>query len=252
MSSLPDVSFVMPCYNEEEVLEYTVPKMMQAFKNAGYRLELVAVDNGSTDRTPEVIASLQQRFPDILTTRVPVNQGYGNGILMGIPVCTARWIGMIPADGQVDAEDVVRLYEAASATQGKVLAKVRRRFRMDGFMRKVVSTSYNVFVRILFPGLASIDVNGSPKLMPADVLRAMRLQSKGWLLDPEIMVKAYDMKLRVLELNVFARMRGAGLSHVRATTCWEFFRALLYFRFTSSWRQVDSVSATPVERHART
>lgn len=229
----------MPCYNEEEVLEYTVPKLMQAFQNAGFNFELVAVNNGSTDGTEAVLVALQERFPGLRIVRVEVNQGYGNGILSGIPACTAPWIGMIPADGQVDAEDVVRLFEAAMAAKTPVLAKVRRRFRMDGVVRKIISTGYNVFVRLLWPGLASIDINGSPKLMPAEVLRAMRLQSKGWLLDPEIMVKAHDMRLRVLELNVFARMRGAGISHVRAETCWEFFRTLLYFRFSTSWRKLE-------------
>ncbi|HEX4936784.1 MAG TPA: glycosyltransferase family 2 protein [Gemmatimonadaceae bacterium] len=247
----PDVSFVMPCYNEEEVLEYTIPKLMQAFTAAGYRLELVAVDNGSKDGTGDVIASLKARYAGIVPTRVQVNQGYGNGVLHGIPLCTAPWIGFIPADGQVDAEDVVRLYEAAAATRGKVLAKVRRRFRMDGLLRKLVSTSYNVFVRLLWPGLASIDVNGSPKLLPADVVRAMDLQSKDWLLDPEVMVKAHQMGLRVLEFNVFARMRGAGLSHVRASTCWEFFHRLLIFRLTSHWRTSDAVGQVALEERAR-
>ena len=247
----PDVSFVMPCYNEEEVLEYTIPKLMQAFAAAGYQLELVAVDNGSTDATGAVIAQLKERFPGIVPTRVQVNQGYGNGLLHGVPLCTASWIGFIPADGQVDAEDVVRLYEAAAATRGRVLAKVRRRFRMDGLLRKIVSTSYNVFVRVLWPGLASIDVNGSPKLLPADVLRAMDLQSKDWLLDPEIMVKAHQMGLRVLEFNVFARMRGAGLSHVRATTCWEFFHRLLVFRLTSHWRTNDPVGTIALKGSTR-
>lgn len=247
----PDVSFIMPCYNEEEVLGYTVPKLVQAFAQAGHRLELVTVDNGSKDRTGEIIAELQRRFPGIVAARVDLNEGYGKGVLHGIPLCTAPWIGIIPADGQVDAEDVVRLYEAAAASRSRVLAKVRRRFRMDGLMRKLVSTSYNLFVRLLWPGLASIDINGSPKLLPADVIRAMRLQSKGWLLDPEIMVKAHDMGVRVLEFNVFARMRGAGLSHVRASTCWEFIRQLLIFRFTTGWRQVDAAPPAPVEETAR-
>jgi glycosyltransferase involved in cell wall biosynthesis len=232
----PDVSFIMPCYNEEEVLDYTIPNLIRAFADRGHRLELVVVDNGSSDGTGAVIARLQQRLPGIVATRVSPNEGYGNGVLHGIPLCTAPWIGIIPADGQVDAEDVVRLFDAALATRGRVVAKVRRRFRMDGLMRKVVSTSYNLFVRMLWPGLASIDINGSPKLLPADAIRAMNLGSKDWLLDPELMVKAHSMGLRVLELNVFARMRGAGLSHVRASTCWDFFHQLLVYRFTARWR----------------
>ena len=60
----------------------------------------------------------------------------------------------------------------------------------------------------------------------------MQLESKRWFLDPEILIKSSHLGVRVLELNAFARMRGRGLSHVRAATCWEFFRELLRYRFT--------------------
>lgn len=233
----PDVSFIVPCYNEEEMVGYTLPRLHAAFEKAGYQLELLAVDNGSADRTGEIIKELATRHTSIVHHRVEVNQGYGFGVISAIPHCTAPWIGIIPADGQVDAEDVVRLYEAVITTNGNVLGKVRRRFRMDGLYRKAVSTSYNVFVRLLYPYLESIDINGSPKLLPASVINAMNLESKGWLLDPEIMIKAYYMGVHVMELNVFARMRGNGVSQVKVMTCWEFFQNLLKFRFSNQWRK---------------
>jgi glycosyltransferase involved in cell wall biosynthesis len=230
------LSLVMPCYNEQDSVGYTIPKLIAAFRAAGHCLELVVVDNGSRDRTGDLIGQLAAREPWIVTHRVEVNEGYGRGILAGISRCTAPWVGMIAADGQVDAEDVVRLFEAARVTNGEVLAKVRRRFRMDGVRRKVVSVVYNLLVRLLWPGLASLDINGTPKILRRDYLLAMDLQSKGWLLDAELMIKAYDLGLRVIELNVFARMRGAGVSHVRPSTCWEFLRSLLRFRFSRRFR----------------
>lgn len=232
-----DLSLIVPCYNEESMIGYTLPRLHTAFAKAGYKLEIVAVDNGSTDRTGEILQELATRIPLLVPHRVDVNEGYGNGIIKGIARCSAPWIGSIPADGQVDAEDVVRLYEALVTTNGKVIGKVRRRFRMDGLWRKVVSTSYNLFFRLLWPRLESIDINGVPKIMPRHVILAMDLKSKGWLLDPEIMIKAHYMGIRVLELNVFARMRGNGVSHVRVTTCWEFIHYLLKFRFSRQWQQ---------------
>ena len=62
------------------------------------------------------------------------------------------------------------------------LGKVRRRFRMDGFKRKLVSIAYNGLVWILWPGLGSIDVNGTPKIVHRDVLARMQLQSRRWFL----------------------------------------------------------------------
>ncbi|MCG3160255.1 MAG: Undecaprenyl-phosphate 4-deoxy-4-formamido-L-arabinose transferase [Acidobacteria bacterium] len=234
---IPDLSLIVPCYNEEAIIGYTIPRLLAAFEKAGYRLELIAVDNGSRDRTGEIIKDFAAKNPAVVYHRVEQNQGYGNGILSAIPVCTGAWIGMIPADGQVDAEDVARLLDAAIASGGNVLAKVRRRFRMDGFRRKVISVFYNVFIQILWPGLGSIDVNGNPKILPRELMRGLGLQSKNWLLDAEIVIKCYYLGVRIIELNVFGRMRGNGLSHVRMETCWEFLTKLLAFRFSKEWRR---------------
>jgi len=235
----PELSLIMPCYNEQEVIPYTIPQLVGAFQRAGHRLELVACDNGSSDRTGELIQEFAKRGLPVIHHRVSPNEGYGNGVLQSIPVCTAPWIGIIPADGQVDAEDVARLFEAVKHTDGMVIGKVRRRFRMDGLARKVVSVAYNLFVWILWPKLGSIDINGSPKIVHRGVLEQLDLESKQWFLDPEMLVKAHSIGVRVLEMNVFARMRGNGLSHVRSSTCLEFAVNLLRFKFgggLARWR----------------
>lgn len=248
-SDRPDLTFVVPAYNEAGGIGPVVGRLFSAFADAGYRLEIVVVDNGSTDGTGAVLARMQETQPDLRVHRIEVNHGYGDGILQGIPLASAEWVGMIPADGQVDAEDVVRLYEAALATDGQIVAKVRRRFRLDGAWRKVVSVSYNLMVLVLWPGLGTLDTNGSPKLLRREALRTMQLTSRGWFLDPELMIKAHHMGLRVLEVNVFARMRGTGLSHVRPTTCWEFFTELLRYRFTGVLARWRRDQLTPA-RHA--
>ncbi len=235
--SAPDLSLVMPCYNEEAIVSHTISRLLNIFSRAGYRLEIVAVDNGSRDRTGEIIREWASRNPAVLHHRVEQNAGYGNGILQGIPLATASWVGTIAADGQVDAEDVLRLFEVVRSTDTWVLAKARRCFRMDGMVRKYVSVAYNLIFRILWPSVASIDINGIPKIMPREALAAMRLQSKDWFLDPEIMIKSQVLGIRVIEFNVFARLRGAGVSHVKPGTCWEFFRNLLKYRLDSRWKK---------------
>ncbi|MGQ0641267.1 MAG: glycosyltransferase family 2 protein [Gemmatimonadaceae bacterium] len=238
-SDPPEISLVMPCYNEEESLPYSIPQLLRAFERAGYRLQLVAVNNGSRDRTAEVIAKYAAQHPEITPVTVEKNIGLGQGILAGLPHATAPWVGTVAADGQVDAEDLVRLYEAALGTDGHILAKVRRRFRMDGFLRKVISIGYNGFVWLLWPGIGTLDVNGQPRLMRTESWRAMELRSTNWLLDPEMVIKAHYMGLRIMELNVFARMRGTGISHVRISTCWQFFTHLVRMRASrdfAAWR----------------
>ncbi|MEQ1691083.1 MAG: hypothetical protein ABMA00_07360, partial [Gemmatimonas sp.] len=158
------------------------------------------------------------------------------------------WIGFIPADSQVDAHETVHLYEEALACEEPVLAKARRRFRMDGFIRKVVSVTYNLLFRALWPSIRSFDINGLPKILPRDVVRRMDLSSGDWFLDPEIMIKSYYLGVRVIEYSVFARMRSRGLSHVNAGTCANFFAGLIRYRFSnelSAWRRSSPTFVLP-------
>jgi glycosyltransferase involved in cell wall biosynthesis len=233
----PELSLVMPCFNEEAVVSHTIAKLLDVFAKAGYRLEIVAVDNGSSDGTGGIIRSWAARNPAVVHNRVERNQGYGNGILAGLPLATARWVGIIPADGQVDAEDVVRLFEVVRLSESWALAKARRCFRLDGLLRKLVSVGYNLMFRMLWPTVASIDINGLPKILPRECVAAMGLTSKGWFLDPEIMIKSHALGVRVIEFNVFARLRGGGVSHVKAGTCWEFFANLMRYRFGGDWKR---------------
>lgn len=248
---VPDLSLVMPCYNEEDNVRYAIMRLLGAFRPSEYKVEIVAVDNGSSDRTREIVDQLAAENPEVTARYVDTNIGFGNGILTGIPVCSGRWVGFIAADGQVDAEDVVRLLDAAESAQGDVLAKVRRRFRMDGPIRKVISIAYNLFVWCLWPRLGSLDVNGTPRMIKRDLLLKAELESTGWLLDPELLIKARHMGVRVLELNVFSRMRGGGESHVRIETLWEFFWNLLMLRFSdrlSKWKQKLAAELQPETR----
>lgn len=234
----PDLSIVMPCYNEEDNVGYSVRRLVKAFRDTGQRIEIVAVDNGSKDRTGEIIGELAAEFPGVVRpARVDVNQGYGHGILTGIDQTCGEWVGFVAADGQVDAEDVARLFDAALSAQGDVVAKVRRRFRMDGQYRRFISICYNLFVYALYPRLGSLDVNGSPRLLKRELLLKMDIQARNWLFDPEMLIKAYHMDVSVLELNVFSRMRCGGVSQVRMGTCFEFFWNILRFRFTGAFKE---------------
>ena len=227
----PDLSLVLPCYNEADVIRNTATRLVYAFQAKAVDVELVLVDNGSMDETGQIIDAMIAEGLPIVKQTVKVNQGYGNGVLWGLRACRGRLVGFVCADGQVDAPDVVRVYEIAAQSRTPKLVKVRRLFRMDGLTRKLVSIVYNFLALLLFGGLGAIDLNGNPKIFPRDYLERMNLQSKDWFLDAEVMIKAKYLGLPVYELNVIAQMREGGVSHVRWHTCLEFLMNLFRYRF---------------------
>lgn len=227
----PAVSLVMPCYNEEACLRRTATDLVEAFAAKSIPLQLVLVDNGSRDRTGGIIDELIAQGLPVSRVTVPVNLGYGHGVLQGLSRCTAPMVGYLCADGQVAAAEAVRTYEEARDAGVPALAKVRRRFRKDSWRRRLVSILYNLGMPVLFGWLNSIDLNASPKILPRESMLLMELQSKDWFLDPELMIKAKRMGLRVLERDVEGLPRAGGKSSVRYSTCLQFIRNILRYRF---------------------
>ena len=249
---VPALSLVLPCYNEEDCLEFTVPPLVETFSEAGVSLQMVLVDNGSTDRTSEVIDRLVARGLPITKAVVPANRGQGLGFLTGFAVCRGRYIGYICADGQVEPKDVLVTYRALQNATVPTLAKVRRLYRPDSWVRKVVSICFNAIMKVLFVGMPCLDVNGNPKIMPANILRLMELSSEDWFLEAEVMLKARHLGLPVIEINVKGQPREAGHSHVRFATILEFIRNIISYRVMrsgpwSEWR--GRVNALPVTQN---
>ncbi len=249
----PELSLVMPCYNEEECIGDTAPDLAAAFREAGVAFELVLVDNGSTDRTGEIIDHLMEEGEPIRKVHLPVNRGYSGGILAGLGACTAPLIGYLCADGQVAPRDVVRTFNLMADREERVLAKVRRRFRQDSWKRKIVSIIYNGMMPVIFGWLGAIDINGSPKIFSRKNFQVMKLRSRDWFLDPEIILKAKGLHLRVIEIDVEGYARYGGASNVRPGTIIEFLKNIWRYRLGSylrNWKRDVWAERDPAERKA--
>ena len=239
----PTVSLAMPCYNEEGCLAETAPQLVEAFLAEGIDLELVLVDNGSNDRTSQIIDDLMAKGLPITKVTIAVNRGYGSGIVRGLEACRAPLIGYLCADGQVAPEDVVRAYRLTAHREERVLAKVRRRFRQDSWRRKLVSIIYNGLMQGVFGWLGAIDINGSPKIFSRQAFAAMQLRSDDWFLDPELILKARELGLRVIEIDVEGYARFGGASHVRRQTMVEFLQNIWHYRTSGYMKQWRAESA---------
>lgn len=231
-SERPMLSLVLPCYNEADVIRNTATRLTQRFREKNIPLELVLVDNGSTDGTGKIIDDLLEQGLPIIKESLGTNEGYGNGVLCGLRRCSGRYVGFSCADGHVSAEDTVKVYEIAAASRIPKLVKVRRRFRPESVVRRFVSFSYNVLANILYGGLGTTDINGNPKILPRKILERMNLQSRDFFLDAEVVIKAKQARLEIYEFNVIAQMREIHrASAARPSTMWEFAVNLIRNRF---------------------
>ena len=96
------ISLVIPCYNEKQNL----PRLIERCETlvSKHSIEVILVDNGSTDNSSEVI----EEYPFIKLVRIEKNQGYGYGIIQGLTQATGDILSWTHADLQTDPNDLIR------------------------------------------------------------------------------------------------------------------------------------------------
>lgn len=220
-----EISLVALFYNEEANVESVIREGHRVLQQIGAPFEIVAIQNGSLDRTPEILARLQAEIEQLRIVVVPVNQGAGYGALKGLYSALGEDVVGVSGDGQVDLDLIPRMYEFKRLC-GADIAYGRRTTRPDGFTRALISRSYNFLMRWVF-GLQSKDVNGPPKVISRQVLEAMQLKSADQFLECEMMLKAERMGLTICSIDVEFHARQGGESSIGWRDCWDYVRNLL-------------------------
>lgn len=208
-------------YNEAQSARSVLNELLAVFADAPFPYELIAVDNGSTDRTGSILDGFSGRGVRVVT--VAKNRGFGHGVLCGARAARGTWICFFGGDGQTNPADARALICAALQTGEDRLYSGMRTRRADGPFRLVMSAVFNrVFSRLF--RLTVRDVNGTPKVLRAETFWSLEPSSERWTLDAELILGAARRGIPIAQFPVTFRPRRGGRSHVRAGTVLEFLR----------------------------
>lgn len=222
------LSLVLPMYNEEATADRVVIELEDMLQKEKLDYELVLVNNGSTDGTQEILTRLSHRSSNCRVVSVPVNHGYGWGVINGLHWASGAYLGTMGGDGQIDPADVVRVYRALLAG-GYDLCKAWRITREDGAYRSFISGIFNRLFVYTFK-VKCHDINGTPKIMKRKCYEQLHLAAKDWFLDAEIMLKSEALGFSIGEVPLTFKSRRGGNSHVRWQTIWEFLKNMLIYK----------------------
>ena len=161
-----DIAAVMPVYNEQEGVESAVGGCVAALTATGADFRTVVLDDGSSDRTPEVL----ERFaadPRVEVVR-KVNSGHGPTILAGYRRVAgqARWVFQLDSDEEIPIASFAALWAARDGADAVVGVRTRR---SQPLPRRLVTHGSRLAVRVLF-GAAVSDVNCPFRLIRGEVL----------------------------------------------------------------------------------
>jgi glycosyltransferase involved in cell wall biosynthesis len=194
------ISAVLPAYNEQSIIEPAVRHVAGVLGGLVDDFEVVVVNDGSVDRTGEILASLAAE-PG-LNLRVVTherNRGYGAALASGFDAASRELIFLTDGDKQFDVAELAAFLPALDEQTDLVIGWRRR--RADPPMRLLNAWGWKQLVNGLF-GYTARDVDCAFKLFRQRVWQSVTVRSHGAAFSAELLIKARRAGFRFKELGV--------------------------------------------------
>jgi dolichyl-phosphate beta-glucosyltransferase len=191
-----DISVIIPAYNEEKRIAFTLEKSIDFLQQRSWQYELLPVDDGSRDATVERIAEVAREFPQVRCVLNGQNRGKGYSIRHGLQEAQGNFIGFMDADYKTDIaalDHAMELLESGACgvigdrTLGKSeIARERKRYREMG------SIVFRRGLQMLMGLRGYDDTQCGFKFFRAEVMRDLfsRQKVEGYMFDVEILLLA--------------------------------------------------------------
>ena len=204
------LSYFFPAHNEEANLEGLVEEALAALPALADRFEIIVVNDGSKDRTPQIADALAAASPVLVrVVHHPTNLGYGAALRSGFRAARMDLVAFTDGDRQFRVADLGRLTARLAGPDTPDAVVGYRIRRADPVIRTVYARLYRLAYRTFF-GLRPRDVDCACKLFRRDALARIRVESGGAFFSAELLIKVGAAGGNVVEVGVDHYPRTAG------------------------------------------
>ena len=179
------LSVVLPAYNEEAVIAEAVYGITSMLTPWVQDFEVIVVNDGSRDTTKAIVEYIMATDSRVRIIDHQVNQGYGAALVSGFEAATKDLVFFTDSDGQFDPHDLEPFF---SLVEKYDVVLGYRMKRQDTWMRKINAWGWNLLVSLLL-GVRVRDVDCAFKLYRADFFHKHRLETRGAMINAEILYK---------------------------------------------------------------
>ena len=204
-----DCSIVIPCFNEEGTIKLILEKTKNAFKENN--IELIIVNNGSTDNTKNILEELIINYPQASYINLEKNIGYGGGILKGLSHCKGEIIGWTHADLQTDPLDCIRAFKKFSNKNITQNLFVKGNRKNRSFFDRFFTFGMSIFETFLLKKII-YDVNAQPTIFPKAFYKKWVNPPRDFSLDLYAYFLALENNYKIEKIKVNFSKRISGVS----------------------------------------
>jgi len=212
---LTEVAVAAPAYNEAESVQAVVESWVAYLSNVSglQRFEIVVCNDGSRDRTGEILDELARRHSQLRPVHLETNQGAAAALTRAISRTTMGWVLLIDADGQFPIENLLRMADAVGQSGSRAAIGVRP-VKQDSAFARFGSWASGALCN-LFHGTHYRDFNSAFKLVDGPLLRSIPLEAKGLNYSTEVTSRILERGLTLIEVEIDHRPRGGGKSSLK-------------------------------------
>jgi len=195
------LSVVMPVYNEKATLEKVIERVLSVELD----IELLCVDDGSSDGSREILASLESRFPQMRVFLQPQNMGKGAALRRGIQEATGDYVVVQDADLEYDPREYHQLLGPLETGQADVVYGSRF---LGGGPHRVLYFWHSVgnwlltLLSNMLTNLNLTDMETCYKVFRREIIQSIPIEENRFGFEPEITAKIAKARVRVYEVGV--------------------------------------------------
>ncbi len=199
MKKLKSLSIFFPTLNDAKILPYMIYKAYEVGQLVSDTLEIIVINDGSTDETPALLKKMQERYQGLRVITHKQNRGYGGALISGFNAARYEWVFYTDGDGQYDLSDLPLLVRKASAhihvVNGYKLS------RSDSAVRRFIGHTYNVVLKHIYQFPIS-DIDCDFRLIRKEYLDKINLTSQSGAICLELVMKLHTAKAQFTEVGV--------------------------------------------------
>jgi glycosyltransferase involved in cell wall biosynthesis len=202
------ISVFIPAYNEEANIEATVQELRTALNSRSLEYEIIIVNDGSSDRTGEIIDSLARKDPRIRTIHNPGNLGLAKTFRTGAQAARFEFVGWIPGDNCFPAASLQQWLAPIGEADLIQTYFLNTEVRYIG--RRVVSRAYTKVMNALFN--LNLKYYNGIQIYRRDLIQNVESSSDGFALQSEILVKLMATGSTYIDVGIRIQERLQGQS----------------------------------------